>query len=177
MFADRVCVFLSTGFGMSAIYARLHARAAMIRDRQSAFRGTGAGLIGTLEAAALAALGLRFEGWGGSVALVVLTLLGVYVTGRAEKVLGNKDDSRIVFDEIIGYFWSIAFIPFELLTSTVQGAALAAAFVLFRIFDVYKIPSRRAQDLGDGWGVMMDDVLSGMAVSAILNAAIRLFVL
>ncbi len=100
--------------------------------------------------------------------LVVLTGASVYVSGIAEKALGNKDDHRIVIDEIMGYFWAIALLP--ALTLPVR----IIAFILFRFFDVFKIPSRRVQNLQGGWGVMMDDVFSGIAVNVLLQAAFKI---
>ena len=169
---DRISVFLSTGFGVSLLYERFHGKSSYIKDRKHIFKGTGAGFFGTLEAFVLSIIGVRFEGWLGLLALSALTLLSVFFTGRAEKALGTKDDSRIVLDEVIGYFWTVSFIPFALFTLGQQAAILAAGFVLFRLFDVYKIPSRRIQDIGGGWGVMMDDVLSGITALAVLSGGI-----
>ncbi len=174
-FLDRVSVFLSTGFGVSLLYTCIHERFSFIKERKHVFRGTGAGFLGTLEAATLVALGLRFEGWIGAASLLILTAISVYFSGRAEKSLGEKDDSRIVLDEIVGYFWSVAFLPLDHLQIKLRFAVIVFAFILFRIFDVYKIPSRNIQNLKGGWGVMMDDVLSGLLVCALLNLGVRLF--
>lgn len=168
---DRLCVFLSTGFGIGSLtHAAVHGTGLRRFVLRKVY--TGSGFLGTLEALILVALGLRFEGWMGGAALVALTLLAVPLAGRAERALGRTDDSRIVIDEVVGYFWSVAFLPL----SGSPGRfylLLAAAFILFRVFDVLKIPSRKAQELPGGWGILADDVLSGMAVNLVLQAATR----
>ncbi len=172
---DRISIFLSTGFGVSLLYARFQERSSYIKERRQLFRGTGAGFFGTLEAAAMVALGLRFEGWSGALVLVGLTAASAYLSGRAERLLGAKDDSRIVLDEIIGYFWSVAFLPLDLFEPGPRYGILILAFVLFRIFDVYKIPSKQIQEIKGGWGIMMDDVLSGLLACVLLHGGVRMF--
>jgi phosphatidylglycerophosphatase A len=47
---------------------------------------------------------------------------------------------------------------------------VAAAFVLFRIFDVLKpFPADRCERLRGGWGVMLDDVVAGLYGHAALR--------
>ncbi|TMQ71618.1 MAG: phosphatidylglycerophosphatase A, partial [Candidatus Eisenbacteria bacterium] len=62
--------------------------------------------------------------------LVVGTLLAVWLAGEAEKELGH-DAHPIVIDEVIGQSLALLFVPHTLV-------AFAAAFVLFRVFDVWK---------------------------------------
>jgi phosphatidylglycerophosphatase A len=51
-------------------------------------------------------------------------------------------------------------------------AAWAGAFVLFRFFDIVKPgPIRTVQELPEGWGVVLDDVLGGVAAAVVLDAA------
>lgn len=169
---DRISVFLATGFGASSLWTSFHSRFDYVNQRKEAFRGTGAGLIGTLEAVAFVTLGLYFDSVPAVLALILLSTASIYVCGRAEKLLGSKDDSRIVLDEIVGYFWSVAFLPLGAMSFGFRFAYIVAAFVLFRIFDVYKIPSRRIQSVKGGLGVMADDILSGLLSSVILNLSL-----
>jgi len=127
---------------------------------------TGSGFLGTLLAVYLSGWIIP-EGAAGIPLLLAASAVSVWLTGIAETSLGNKDDPRIVLDEIIGYFWTIACLP-----SRGWGVSLAA-FVLFRVFDTFKIPSRSVQNLSGGWGVMMDDILSGIAANLILHAALK----
>lgn len=48
---------------------------------------------------------------------------------------------------------------------------LAAAFLLFRVFDVLKpFPLRRLERLPGGWGIVADDLGAGLYSAAILAA-------
>lgn len=87
---------------------------------------------------------------------VALVLVGVWAAGRAAHYLGRKDPTVVVIDEISGQ--QIAFLG---LTSA-SWPHLAAAFLLFRAFDIWKpFPVRRLEALPGGWGVMADDWLAG----------------
>ena len=72
------------------------------------------------------------------------------------KVKEEKDPAFIVIDEVVGMMISLYLIPKVF-------SAYLLAFVLFRFFDIFK-PSiiDRAQRLGYGIGIMMDDVISGV---------------
>ena len=49
---------------------------------------------------------------------------------------------------------------------------LLAAFVLFRIFDIWKpFPIHRLQSLPGGWGIVADDALAGVYARVVLIAA------
>jgi len=53
---------------------------------------------------------------------------------------------------------------------------LCVAFVLFRIFDIWKpFPLRNLQKLPGGWGVVMDDVAAGIYAGIVLWLLIYLF--
>jgi len=52
------------------------------------------------------------------------------------------------------------------------AAAVAAAFVLFRLFDIAKpFPIRRLERLGGSAGIMADDVAAGLVSGALVRAA------
>jgi phosphatidylglycerophosphatase A len=96
--------------------------------------------------------------------LVVLLFIPIsfYFTGRAEKRM-ERDDKRIILDELIGYFVSILFLPRSL-------AIAVIAFALFRLFDIFKPePIKSIQDLKGGLGIVMDDVLAGVYSNLILQ--------
>ena len=125
-------------------------------------RYTGAGLIGTF-AGLLTARALPTDFVRGGLALGGALAVSVAVSDRAEELLGQKDDQRIVIDEWIGYLVSIAFLP-------QTPVILLSAFVLFRILDVSKpLGIHRLGELPGGWGVVMDDVAGGLAANVILQ--------
>jgi len=104
------------------------------------------------------------------VSVSVLTLLAVYAAGEAERIFDRKDSPRIVIDEIVGLLWALFLVGPTLYR-------IAAAFVLFRLFDIVKPPPARwCQDrLPGGWGVVMDDVAAGVWANAVLLLALRFF--
>jgi phosphatidylglycerophosphatase A len=104
--------------------------------------------------------------WAVGAAALALAAVGVWSAGEAEKTLGT-DAKPIVIDEVVGMLVSICGVTMgssPLLT-------LGLAFVLFRFFDIVKpFGIRRSQTLPGGWGVVVDDVLAGIAT----NLALRL---
>ncbi len=99
---------------------------------------------------------------------ILLTLaftgFSVFVSDRAEKIYGKKDDGRIVIDEVAGMLWTCLLVP-------VTPAALLLAFLLFRASDIVKpFPAGRSQDLPGGWGITIDDAIAGMYACASFHA-------
>ena len=92
---------------------------------------------------------------------LVVTLLGFWAADRAEAILGGKDPGVIVIDEVAGM--TLAVLGLVLIDVPLTWARLAAAFVLFRLFDVLKPPpAHRFQELPGGRGVMLDDLVAGV---------------
>lgn len=103
------------------------------------------------------------------VILVPLFILGITASNHAEKILG-KDSGHIVIDEFCGYLISVLFIPKSI-------GYLLAAFILFRIFDIFKPPPIRRIEkvVPGGAGVMLDDMLAAIYTNACLQVWIYLF--
>ncbi len=81
---------------------------------------------------------------------------------------GDTDPSEVVIDEVAGQW--IALLPVSLGAWQVGVGVLAlwpgwvAAFLLFRLFDIWKPgPIGTADRRGDALGLMLDDVLAGVA--------------
>jgi phosphatidylglycerophosphatase A len=124
----------------------------------------GTGLIGSLWALAVLHW-LPVKPLHTVAVLVAAFLLSVVISDYAEQAMGQKDDPRIVIDEFMGYWVAVAFLPRTL-------SVLMAGFVLFRLFDVFKLPwIRRAGELPGGWGVVIDDVLAGICANLLLHVA------
>ena len=98
--------------------------------------------------------------------LVLLFLLGVWLCESISRKLGVHDHGGIVWDEMVGYWLSAAFVP-------LQWHWLLAAFVLFRFFDILKPWPIRQLDrkLKGGFGIMIDDVVAALFTMAILAVA------
>jgi phosphatidylglycerophosphatase A len=100
--------------------------------------------------------------------IVLAYFIGVFITGKAEKKLGH-DAGSIVFDEFVGYFISVMFLPKSLLLAVY-------AFAIFRVFDIAKpYPIKLLQKLKGGWGVMTDDVLAGIYTNVFLQVLVRIY--
>lgn len=99
--------------------------------------------------------------------LAVGTLIAVWAAGEAEKEMGH-DAKPICIDEAVGQSLSLMFVPHTM-------AAFAAAFFLFRIFDVWKpLGAREAQNLPGGWGVVADDFIAGLVTCAAMQGVLWL---
>jgi len=112
-----------------------------------------------------------FIGWQNSILALFLILVGsiisVFFISKAEVGLGH-DNGKIVIDEFWGYFIAILFLPKTLIV-------IVAAFVLFRIFDIFKPePVNALQKMPKGWGVMADDIMAGIYANIVLQIVFRL---
>jgi phosphatidylglycerophosphatase A len=104
-----------------------------------------------------------------AVALVVVTLVGIWAGSRVERVLGKKDPGVIVIDEVAGMLLSVILLPRTI-------PVLITAFLLFRLFDIWKpFPARESQALTGGVGVMVDDLIAGFYTLILIMGALTLF--
>lgn len=148
---DRLCTWLATGLGISYIAPTGRGR-----------KWTGAGFLGTVEGALLWPL---LPAAPGTYAAAVAAAVAVscWICGRAERALGTHDDSRIVLDEIVGFWVAAAWLP-----RTWQAGL--AAFALFRFFDSVKLPPYKwLERLPGGAGVVMDDVGAGLVTNVLVG--------
>lgn len=96
------------------------------------------------------------------VVIIFVFFLGVFLADEMGKVWG-KDPPKVTIDEIVGTFITFFFNPVSFL-------GLAVGFVLWRLFDIVKLPFiNRVQEVRGGWGVMLDDVLSGICANFALQ--------
>ena len=138
--------------------------------------GFGAGLVpfapGTWGSA-VAALGYWLVApvptAGLAVTLVIMFTAGVWICGVSARRLGVHDHSGIVWDEIVGMLLVLMFLPAEPLW-------IAAAFLAFRLFDIWKPWPIRDLDhsVHGGLGIMLDDVLAAV-YAALLTVTLQRF--
>lgn len=101
--------------------------------------------------------------------VAAFTLFSVWVAGRADRVLNEKDSSKNVIDELPGYLIALIGLP-------ITWQIIVAAFFLERAIDIAKVwPANWVErKLPSGWGVVLDDVIAGFYTLALLHAGIRL---
>lgn len=116
-------------------------------------------------------------GWGLlALATAVVFAAGVWATATLTAGSADHDPSEIVVDEVVGQW--IALLPVAIGASMMAASVLAlwpgllAAFVGFRLFDIWKPgPVGWADRRSDALGVMLDDVIAGL-LAALLGVAL-----
>jgi phosphatidylglycerophosphatase A len=94
-----------------------------------------------------------------------IILIGVWSSFVVEPLWG-KDDKKVVIDEVAGLCVSLLFIP-------PTFSCILIALILFRFFDITKpFFIKKSESLNGGWGVMADDVLSGMYANVLMQLII-----
>ena len=95
--------------------------------------------------------------------MLVLFLFGIWICGKAGRALGVHDHGAIVWDEMVGYWISMAVAPPGWLW-------IGAGFILFRLFDIWKPWPIAWLDrrITGGLGVMIDDLVAGVYTAVCL---------
>jgi len=122
--------------------------------------GTAGSLVALPLIVAFAGLPL----WAYLLMVLASAALGVWVCGATARAVGVHDHGAIVWDEIAGMLLAMIAVP-------VTPMALVLAVGLFRAFDVLK-PwpiSWLDRRLGGGVGIMLDDLLAGLAALGCLH--------
>jgi phosphatidylglycerophosphatase A len=97
------------------------------------------------------------------VAVVVLSLVGIWASERVARVLDVKDPQRVVIDEVAGTLIAMGMVRDLGLWTGV------AALLAFRLFDITKPgPIGRAERAKPvGLGIMLDDLVAGACAGAV----------
>jgi phosphatidylglycerophosphatase A len=102
-------------------------------------------------------------------ALAAAVVGGIWASHRVEEVLGRKDPGVIVIDEVAGMMVAVLLVPHT-------PGVLLCAFLLFRLFDIWKpFPARESQALRGGLGVVVDDLIAGAYALVLIMGARMLF--
>lgn len=125
--------------------------------------GFGAGLspvapgtFGTLVAIPIALLLRAYGGEADFIAAIVLLFaVGAWASQVTGRNLGVPDHGAIVIDEVAAFLLVLYFVGPE-------WVRVALAFLVFRLFDIFKPPPIRQLDatMKNGVGVMLDDLLA-----------------
>lgn len=128
--------------------------------------GTVGTLWGVLIYIVLSAI--TFNLWWHIAVTLGVILLGMWISGRCERILKDRDHSSIVIDEIGGYLVAMIGISFSV-------PFLVLGFLLFRLLDIAK-PFRieKLQNYSGGWAVVLDDVAAGVLANILLRIMISM---
>jgi len=122
------------------------------------------GTWGSLAALPFAWL-IASYGGPGALALAALALfaLGCWASDIAVRETRTADPAWIVIDEVVGQWLTLLAAPFNFF-------GYAVAFVLFRLFDIWKPwpVSWADRKLTGGFGIMADDVLAAIYAALVL---------
>ncbi len=109
---------------------------------------------------------------------LAVTVVGIFEVNKYEKATGLHDQQHIVIDEAAG-MWLALIVTYPTALSMhyayAEILAVIFAFAAFRLFDIWK-PSTIGwidRELKGGPGVMLDDVLAGIA-GGLLSALVLL---
>jgi len=134
---DKLFMFIATGFG-------------------SGYLPIAPGTWGSLVALPIHFMLIRLSPQYYYISLALIFLIAVATAGSAEKILDRKDPGAVVIDEIIGMLITLIGAP-------TTPLAWGSAFLLFRLFDIWKpFPASWAdRHLNGGFGIVLDDVIAG----------------
>ena len=126
------------------------------------------GTAGSL-AGLVIAIALNYAGYGRGTLLLLTAILlapGIWSASVVARETNITDPHIVVVDEVIGQWITLAG------AATYNWKTYLAAFVLFRVLDIWKpAPARQLESLPGGWGIVADDVMAG------LYGALAIFVL
>lgn len=127
------------------------------------------GTAGSAAAVAIAVLLGETAGFAPWHFLLLAGLLfapAVWASGAAAAGAGIEDPGFVVVDEVVGQWVALAG------ARSLGWKAYLAAFVLFRLFDIWKpYPVRRLEALPGGLGIVADDAAAGVYAALALFLA------
>lgn len=99
--------------------------------------------------------------WTTVALVVVTTVVGAWTSHVMERYWG-EDPRTVVIDEFVG-----TWIPMLVVTGIpdrwITALLAFVGFAAFRLIDIFKpLGCRKMERFGNGWGVMLDDVLAGV---------------
>ena len=127
------------------------------------------GTAGSLAAIGIAMVLRYFFGvapWHYALLAGLLFYPAVAASTVTAREAGLKDPQFVVVDEVIGQWISLAG------ATTLSWKSFLAAFLLFRLFDIWKpAPVRQLERLPGGLGINADDAMAGVYAALVLRLA------
>ncbi len=141
---NRIVLLLATGLGVG-------------------FSPLAPGTMGTLIAVPISLIFSAIPFPLHELTIVTFFFLSIWISDKAQRYWGKKDDPRIVIDEIMGFLITMLWVPQTALF-------IMIGFFLFRFFDILKPPPiQRLERVKGGYGVVLDDVLAGIYANIVLQ--------
>jgi phosphatidylglycerophosphatase A len=127
------------------------------------------GTLGTIVGLAMFGLIAGHPLWLQLIIVALLFVVGISICGKTAQALGTPDHGSIVWDEIVAMMFVLAFTPPFILWWSI-------AFILFRLFDIWKpFPIKQCDNkLKGGFGVMFDDFLAAVYTILLIQFSIWL---
>jgi phosphatidylglycerophosphatase A len=127
------------------------------------------GTVGSAAAIGIAILSEHFAGWrppAFAVLAVIVSAPAIWAAGETARQSGLKDPQFVVVDEVVGQWLALAG------ARTLNWKSWLAAFLLFRLFDIWKpFPVRQLESLPGGVGIVADDLMAGVYAALVLFLA------
>jgi phosphatidylglycerophosphatase A len=93
----------------------------------------------------------------------LIVAIGIPAATTVSRVSGVKDPQFVVIDEVAGQLIALIAVP-------LAWKSFLSAFILFRIFDIIKLPPvHQLEALPEGAGIVLDDVAAGLYALGIMH--------
>jgi phosphatidylglycerophosphatase A len=131
------------------------------------------GTVGSAAAIGIAILIEYYAGWrppAFAALAVIVSVPAIWAAGETARQAGMKDPQFVVVDEVVGQWLALA--GARALNWKANWIAWLAAFLLFRLFDIWKpFPVRQLESLPGGVGIVADDLMAGLDAALVLFLA------
>ncbi|HUD98794.1 MAG TPA: phosphatidylglycerophosphatase A [Bryobacteraceae bacterium] len=127
------------------------------------------GTAGAAAAIAIAILIEHYTGWPPRTfawLAIIASVPAIWAAGETARQANVKDPPFVVVDEVVGQWLALAG------ARTLNWKSWLAAFLLFRLFDIWKpVPARQLESLPGGLGIVADDLMAGVYAALVLFLA------
>ena len=118
-------------------------------------------------------LGMPWCWWSALILAVAACVVNLLLGDWAIEHYGSSDPKQVVIDEAAGMWLSVLLVPAHTAMGVLWVCGLA--FVVFRAFDILKLPpARQLERLPGGAGILCDDLAAGVQTNIVLQVVFRL---
>lgn len=124
------------------------------------------GTCGSLVTLVLVWFLIPENNWSLLIVTLIWLFFSLFIAREAEKLFGH-DNRKINIDESAGMLLSILWVPKKFIL-------FGVAFLLFRLYDIWKPPPIRGLEKIEGYGVTLDDLVAGLFANLTLQILLAL---